>query len=205
MTQKWYEVAIGKGDYKFITGIWADDYVDAKIKADWKFSLDYNCNAKVTDENGKESLKSDEFNNKFYVGVVDDILEKNEDMLTLEDLHKDNRLMIFDDFWLFTSQNDVEEVLHNYELDNDAVDIFRWFIEDPWSLFTNTVQDEIDNSSFADYLEVNLIFADKINNLSKKEMLVLVDNLEEMYITCAKENVLKNLKLEVSRLEEEWG
>lgn len=202
MNQKWYEAAVVTNENdKFITGVWGKDLVDAEHVAFCK-SLSIDCDVIITDEIGKNSMKSDIANNKYFIGIVDEILYKNEEMLKIEDLHNDNRLLIYNNFWLFANQNDVEEVIHNYELDT-SVNVYEWFLQDPWSLYPNTVEGEIANDSFAKEFEVNILFADRINNLTKEEINNI--DLEEIYVQCAKRVIVRNLKLEATRLEKEWG
>lgn len=133
---------------------------------------------------------------KYFVGTKGSVLVKMNDMMTVDDLYNDSRLIINREGWIFTEEEHVKDVKHNYEID-EAQNIFDW-MED-WD-FINAI--EVEYESFAIVSEVNRIFAESIDSMSKKELESC--NIMDVYTEAAKSNIVGRMDSELYRLNLEW-
>lgn len=141
-------------------------------------------------------------NQRYFVGSDERILDNMNGTMTKEDLHKDSRLIIVDDFLILTDEQFIDEVKRDYNIEVVQT-VHDWMKNDPYGYYYNCVDDELEYSDLANHSQVNEMFVEMINGTDKEAF--KTTSLDELYIKCAKKAIINNMRKEADRLEKEWS
>ena len=137
---------------------------------------------------------------KYFVGVIEDLLENGKTIITTDEIGRDDRLIINADWTVFVNEDELAEVKKTYEL-TEVESIQDWANEDSHELYHNYVEGELKHFSFTNRSEVNTMFAERLNKATKQELRDC--ELCELYVECAKKVIINNLRNAATQYENE--
>lgn len=140
----------------------------------------------------------------YSIGTVESILENMNNKVTMEELESDSRLVINDNIYVFTDEENLNEVKRVYGIE-DEFNVLQWEDYDPYE-FNLYVENVIKRygKRYEPFMSTDYaseLFGIKLNELSREEL--MSTDLIELYEEMIERALIDNFRQQARNFERE--